>query len=382
MTLPYSHSRAVFHGNGAAQRFPFTFRVWDATQLDVYTISPQGEARPAPGYSVELTPGGGTISYAPGGAPLPEGWSLAVLRAMPFTQNINLMAGTRFDPQVIEDALDMAAAERQQLREAVDRAVKVEPTGLTTPDELIADLRRAGDDAMKAAQASRAAAEDAQRERNAAAAEREATTERAAQAAASAEAARQWAESAEHDVLSALDRITAKGSEQAQRLEAYGAVFAGCIVPFSGTFGGSDGKRPIPRGSSAAQETWVLCDGTNGTPNLRDRMIMGAGGSYATGNTGGATTHAHGVSGNTAGTTTSSAQEAWHTHVSRFGGGGGNGNNNPAWSDTGAPRWDVLYYNQVEGSGGSQPHLHSVSITSGAASSLPPYFALAYIMKL
>lgn len=32
---------------------------------------------------------------------------------------------------------------------------------------------------------------------------------------------------------------------------------------------------------------WALCDGTNGTPDLRDRFIVGAGGNYSEGNTGG-----------------------------------------------------------------------------------------------
>ena len=33
-------------------------------------------------------------------------------------------------------------------------------------------------------------------------------------------------------------------------------------------------------------------------------------------------------------------------------------------------------------SGGSQPHTHSLSGTSGAADSLPPYYALALIMRI
>lgn len=38
---------------------------------------------------------------------------------------------------------------------------------------------------------------------------------------------------------------------------------------------------------------WALCDGNNGTPDLRDRFIMGAGGSKNPGQTGGTTTHSH-----------------------------------------------------------------------------------------
>lgn len=30
---------------------------------------------------------------------------------------------------------------------------------------------------------------------------------------------------------------------------------------------------------------WALCDGNNGTPDLRDRFIIGAGSSYAPGDT-------------------------------------------------------------------------------------------------
>lgn len=32
---------------------------------------------------------------------------------------------------------------------------------------------------------------------------------------------------------------------------------------------------------------WALCNGSNGTPDLRDRFIVGAGSSYSVGNTGG-----------------------------------------------------------------------------------------------
>jgi hypothetical protein len=38
---------------------------------------------------------------------------------------------------------------------------------------------------------------------------------------------------------------------------------------------------------------WVLCDGNNGTPDLRDRFVVGAAGSYAVGSTGGTNSHTH-----------------------------------------------------------------------------------------
>jgi len=38
---------------------------------------------------------------------------------------------------------------------------------------------------------------------------------------------------------------------------------------------------------------WHLCNGDMGTPDLIDRFIIGAGSSYAVGDTGGVTTHSH-----------------------------------------------------------------------------------------
>jgi microcystin-dependent protein len=62
---------------------------------------------------------------------------------------------------------------------------------------------------------------------------------------------------------------------------------------------------------------WVLCNGSNGTPDLRDRFLVGAGSSYAVGDLGGSNAitltesnlpgHTHAVSGST-------ASDGAHTH--------------------------------------------------------------------
>jgi hypothetical protein len=82
---------------------------------------------------------------------------------------------------------------------------------------------------------------------------------------------------------------------------------AGVILMWSGSIA------TIPSG-------WLLCDGTNSTPNLRDRFVIGAGSTYAVNATGGATTatlsttnlpsHTHSLS--ASGTT--SAADINHTH--------------------------------------------------------------------
>ena len=57
---------------------------------------------------------------------------------------------------------------------------------------------------------------------------------------------------------------------------AVSAVPSGGIIMWSGSIGS------IPSG-------YYICDGTNGTPDLRDRFVVGAGNTYAVGNTGGFT---------------------------------------------------------------------------------------------
>ena len=48
--------------------------------------------------------------------------------------------------------------------------------------------------------------------------------------------------------------------------------------------------------SSSAPSGWYLCNGSNGTPDLRDRFIVGAGNSYSHGTTGGSVTATDNVS--------------------------------------------------------------------------------------
>lgn len=47
---------------------------------------------------------------------------------------------------------------------------------------------------------------------------------------------------------------------------------------------------------------YVICDGNNGTPDLRNRFVVGAGDTYAKGDSGGSTSHSHSLDGLSAGT--------------------------------------------------------------------------------
>lgn len=162
MTMPYSPSRAVYEGNGAATRFPFSFKVWDASQLVVTLTSPAGLTTEASGWTADIGASGGEIVYLHDAAPLPPGWRLAVTRNMPFTQEVNLVSASRFDPQVIEDALDQAAAERQQTLEMMRRAVILPATSDESPQDVVQDVYTARDNATSACAAAQAAMHESQ----------------------------------------------------------------------------------------------------------------------------------------------------------------------------------------------------------------------------
>lgn len=157
-------------------------------------------------------------------------------------------------------------------------------------------------------------------------------------------------------------------------------TFTGMIIPFFGTFGGEGNRFPIPLGGDAPDMHWCLCDGTttNGlpVPDLRGRMILGASDSVPVGSTGGSETHSHSISGTVGSTTLTVEQIPNHVHGSREFVAPG--------TVYGAMSSVANHFTNAEGTygtGGSQPHTHALSVASGSANSLPPYYTLAYIMR-
>ena len=126
---------------------------------------------------------------------------------------------------------------------------------------------------------------------------------------------------------------------------------------------------------NAIPEGWVLCDGTNGTPDLRNRFVVGAGIDYSVGNTGGSKT-----------VTLTTDQMPSHTHTINESGEHRHAID-PSWvdastgyySDVGEESRSATAYTEYAGA-----HTHTMSsVGSGSAhENRPPYYALAYIMKL
>ena len=161
MTISSNLSTVTRNGNGVATQFSFPFKVWDISQLDVYITDPDGATTPTSNFTAVLSGTGGSVMYpASGGAILPTGWKIVINRNMPFTQNVDLVNGQAFYPDVIEQALDELTATCQQLDEGLSRSVKVDP-GQTDPAALLTQIQAAvtnsGNSATAAASSASAA---------------------------------------------------------------------------------------------------------------------------------------------------------------------------------------------------------------------------------
>ncbi len=163
-----------------------------------------------------------------------------------------------------------------------------------------------------------------------------------------------------------------------------GNIPIGGIIAFSGTFGGTDNRFPIPLGSSEPDTNWCLCDGTttNGkkVPDLRNKMIMGAGATYKAGTTGGSDKHSHSISGSVGQTTLTVEQLANHSHTQSFYDvpQGPSSNSKNAMGQT-----SMAGDYKTQSAGSNSSHSHTMSkIPTSSSSNLPPYYALSYIIKI
>ena len=150
--------------------------------------------------------------------------------------------------------------------------------------------------------------------------------------------------------------LTSVGSGATPTWTTLTAFVSGMIMLWSGS------EASIPSG-------WVLCDGTNSTPNLQDRFVVGAGNTYAVDANGGSAdavvvSHTH----------TATVTDPSHVHAI------------PYQSTVSGPS----YGSSTTGtSSGTQTQSATTGITvansttgvSGTNANLPPYYALCYIMK-
>jgi len=140
---------------------------------------------------------------------------------------------------------------------------------------------------------------------------------------------------------------------------------SGLIAIWSGAVGA------IPSG-------WLLCNGSNGTPDLRNSFVLGAGNSYSVGQTGGSTdavvvSHTHTA------TSTSVVTDPGHNHTytavygtQSISGGPSTADLTTASANTGTASTGITVATSTT---------NQTAGVSGSNANMPPYYALAFVMK-
>lgn len=161
-------------------------------------------------------------------------------------------------------------------------------------------------------------------------------------------------------------RLDASGKVPTGNLPLATASTVGAVKPGTGLSVDASGALSlaasgIPSGvicmwsgsSTSIPAGWVLCNGANGTPNLTDKFVLGAGATYAVGATGGEKTHT---------LTTSEMPSHNHSNGAYATGvyAGGSSDGGPGFTGV----------TSTGSNGGGQPH-----------NNMPPYYALCFIMK-
>lgn len=230
--------------------------------------------------------------------------------------------------------------------------------------------------------------------------------------------------------LNVLDGVTATTAEinTLDGIAPSGAGFG--FIPSGGIIMWSGSIASIPSG-------WFLCNGSNGTPDLRNRFVVGAGSTYAVDATGGAdsvTLSEAQIPGHTHTFSATTASDGAHTHTASTASAGSHTHSfSGSTNTTGAHQHGFTNFLAPDNTGGSRAafsnfdntgssgdvtdsagdhshtfsgttgsdgaHTHSVTVNSAGAhthsvsgttastgggtshENRPPYYALAYIMK-
>jgi len=161
------------------------------------------------------------------------------------------------------------------------------------------------------------------------------------------------------NMIAATANISANNTQVATTAFVHNMLPAGVILMWSGS------SATIPYG-------WYLCDGTNSTPDLRNKFIVGATSTYAVGATGGSAdavvvSHSHSIN------------DPTHRHYV---------GSRDSTADNGGNATQEFVQNAGTGAGpNTYTDYEATGITINSAGSsatnanLPPYNALCYIMK-
>jgi hypothetical protein len=134
MTIPNTARKAgPLLGTGSQTAWPFTFKVFTQADVAVSVTNATGTVTVlalGTDYTVTLnsnqdTSPGGTVNYPVSGAALPVGSAIAIIGDLDYDQSLDLPSGGNFSPTALENQLDRATMQIQQLKELSDRSAKM-----------------------------------------------------------------------------------------------------------------------------------------------------------------------------------------------------------------------------------------------------------------
>ena len=288
-------NKHTYSGNALTIAWPYTFPIVssDGSEVEVWLTSPAGVTTETTNFTIDVS--GKEVTYptavVPATDPLPSGWKITLLRVNPLTQLLDLITQGSFNAEVIETAFDKVTQICQQLKEEIDRSLKVGLTEDTTSsDALIAQINTA----VTAAELAETNAETA--ETNAETAETNAETAQTAAEAAqtAAEAAQTAAEAAQAlvegtfsspsafgDVAPNTGKFTtleSTGQSSLKTLEIGGAGAIVTEIENNDSLGTSDTKLPTQGNVKAYADTKVPNSEKSTTAVEAKIPVMGANG--------------------------------------------------------------------------------------------------------
>lgn len=146
MTVETEERLVVYLGNGSTTNFPFNFEIPDADMLSVQLQDPDSglvlEVL-APGTYIANgigNPAGGSVDYPLVGDPIDSTRQLVIIRTVPYKQEMTITNQGGFQPEVLEQQLDLIVMQIQQIAEEQSRTLIVSP-GQEVPD--LADIMAA-----------------------------------------------------------------------------------------------------------------------------------------------------------------------------------------------------------------------------------------------
>ena len=138
-TVQSSANTVTVYGNASQTQFNFSFVGVASQYISVLYTDPSGnqsgltQGAGSNQYQITLNPAvtgaiwgfGGTITYNPGGTPIPNGSSLTIIRTLPLTQNTSLqnLSSIAVLGKGAETGLDTGVMQSQQISSTINRSI-------------------------------------------------------------------------------------------------------------------------------------------------------------------------------------------------------------------------------------------------------------------